>query len=90
MNPESSAHISIDRPLDSEVADLIEAALSDPAIDVLLLEFRSRPETERVEIDQILDDDPLIGRLRALDSADGAESKGGRRLSVRIIGRPSV
>jgi 3-hydroxyacyl-CoA dehydrogenase/enoyl-CoA hydratase/3-hydroxybutyryl-CoA epimerase len=66
MNPESSAHISIDRPLDAAVAGLIEAALSDPAINVLLLEFRSRPETETIEIDQMLTDAPLIGRLRTL------------------------
>jgi 3-hydroxyacyl-CoA dehydrogenase/enoyl-CoA hydratase/3-hydroxybutyryl-CoA epimerase len=66
MNSESSAHISIDRPLDTTIADLIEAALSDPATDVLLLEFRCRPETEKIEIDQMLGDDPLIGRLRAL------------------------
>jgi enoyl-CoA hydratase/carnithine racemase len=66
MNPEISAHISIDRPLDAAVADLIEAALSDPAIHILLLEFRSRPEREKSEIDQILGDDPLLGRLRTL------------------------
>ncbi len=66
MNPESSAHILIDRPLDGAVADLIERALSDPAIDALLLEFRCRPETETIEIDQMLSDDPSIGRLRTL------------------------
>ena len=66
MNPESRAHISVDRPLEAAVADLIEAALSNPSIDVLSLEFCSRPEAEKVEIDQILSDDPLIGRLRAL------------------------
>jgi 3-hydroxyacyl-CoA dehydrogenase / enoyl-CoA hydratase / 3-hydroxybutyryl-CoA epimerase len=66
MNPESSAHISIDRPLETAVADLIQAALSDPEINVLLLEFRSRPETEKIEIDQMLTGDPLIGRLRTL------------------------
>jgi 3-hydroxyacyl-CoA dehydrogenase/enoyl-CoA hydratase/3-hydroxybutyryl-CoA epimerase len=66
MNLENSAHIPIGRPLDAAVADLIEAALSDPAINVLLLEFRSSPETEKIEIDQMLTDDPLIGRLRTL------------------------
>lgn len=55
-----------ERPLDSEVADRIEAALSDPAINGLLIEFHCRPETERIEIDQILADDPVIDRLRAL------------------------
>jgi 3-hydroxyacyl-CoA dehydrogenase / enoyl-CoA hydratase / 3-hydroxybutyryl-CoA epimerase len=66
MNLESSARISCERPLDSEVADRIEAALSDPAIHALYIEFRSRPETERFEVDQILADDPLIHRLRNL------------------------
>src|SRR5580692_5327430 len=66
MNPENSAHISIDRPLQAAVADSIEAALSNPAIHVLLLEFCSRPETEKIEIDQMLRDDALIGRLRTL------------------------
>jgi len=55
-----------ERPLDSEVADRIEAALSDPAINGLLIEFHCRSETERIEIDQILADDPVIDRLRAL------------------------
>ena len=66
MNSESSAHISIDRPLDTAFADLIEATLSDQSKHVLLLEFRCRPETEKIEIDQILRDDPLISRLRTL------------------------
>jgi 3-hydroxyacyl-CoA dehydrogenase / enoyl-CoA hydratase / 3-hydroxybutyryl-CoA epimerase len=66
MNSEGCAHISIDRPLDTAIADLIEAALSDGATHVLLLEFRCRPETEEIEIDQMLGDDLLIGRLRTL------------------------
>ena len=75
MNPESSARISCERPLDSEVADRIEAALSDPAIDALYIEFRSRPETERFEVDQILADDPLIRSSAQPDSSDGARSE---------------
>ena len=47
MNPESSARISCERPLDSEVADRIEAALSDPAIEALLIEFHCRPGNAR-------------------------------------------
>jgi 3-hydroxyacyl-CoA dehydrogenase / enoyl-CoA hydratase / 3-hydroxybutyryl-CoA epimerase len=66
MNPERSARISCERPLDSEFADHVEAALSDPAIDALFIEFHSRPETERIEIDQILAEDPLLDRLRTL------------------------
>ncbi len=42
------------------------AALSDPAIGVLLIEFQARPETEKLEVDQILAEDPLIDRLRNL------------------------
>jgi 3-hydroxyacyl-CoA dehydrogenase/enoyl-CoA hydratase/3-hydroxybutyryl-CoA epimerase len=66
MNPENNARILCERPLHSEVADRIEAALSDPAVHALLIEFRTRPETERFEVDQMLSDDPLIHRLRKL------------------------
>jgi len=66
MNPGSSIRISCDRPLDSAFADRIEAALADPAIRTLLIEFHCRAETETGEVDQILADDRLIGRLRTL------------------------
>jgi 3-hydroxyacyl-CoA dehydrogenase/enoyl-CoA hydratase/3-hydroxybutyryl-CoA epimerase len=66
MNSESEARILCERPLDSKFADRIEATLSDPAISVLLIEFHTLPETERFEVDQILDEDPLIDRLRNL------------------------
>jgi 3-hydroxyacyl-CoA dehydrogenase/enoyl-CoA hydratase/3-hydroxybutyryl-CoA epimerase len=66
MNPENRARILCERPLNPEVADRIEAALSDPAVHALFIEFRTRPETERFEVDQILSDDPLIHRLRNL------------------------
>jgi 3-hydroxyacyl-CoA dehydrogenase/enoyl-CoA hydratase/3-hydroxybutyryl-CoA epimerase len=66
MNPGSYTRISCDRPLDSAFADRLEVALSDPAIDTLLIEFHCAAETETSEIDQILAEDPLIGRLRTL------------------------
>ena len=66
MNPGSSTRISCERPLDSAFADRIESALADPAIMTLLIEFRCRAETETSEVDQILADDRLIGRLRTL------------------------
>ncbi len=66
MNPGSNARILCERPLDSKVADRIEAALSDPAIDALFIEFHSRPETAEIEVNQILADDPLLDRLRSL------------------------
>jgi len=66
MNPESNARILCERPLDSKVADRIEAALADPAVGALFIEFHSRPETAGIEVNQILTDDPLLNRLRNL------------------------
>src|ERR1700730_480509 len=66
MNPGSYARISCDRPLNALFAGRIEAALTDPGISALLIEFHCRAETESSEIDQILADDPLIERLRTL------------------------
>jgi 3-hydroxyacyl-CoA dehydrogenase / enoyl-CoA hydratase / 3-hydroxybutyryl-CoA epimerase len=66
MNSESTARILCEQPLDSKLVDRIEAALSDPAIDVVLIEFRAQPETEKLEVDQILAADPLLDRLRNL------------------------
>jgi 3-hydroxyacyl-CoA dehydrogenase/enoyl-CoA hydratase/3-hydroxybutyryl-CoA epimerase len=66
MSSASNTRIWCQRPLDSNFADHLEAALSDPAIDVLLIEFQTRPETEKLEVDQILAADPLIDRLRSL------------------------
>ena len=66
MSSESDTPILCERPLNSTFADRIEAALLDPTIDSLSIEFRSRPETERNEVDQILAEDPLIDRLRNL------------------------
>ncbi|MBV9642509.1 MAG: hypothetical protein JO334_02955 [Verrucomicrobia bacterium] len=60
----SYAQILCERPLASKLADSIEAALADPAMQALLIEFRCRPETEGDEVDQILAEDPLIDRLR--------------------------
>jgi 3-hydroxyacyl-CoA dehydrogenase/enoyl-CoA hydratase/3-hydroxybutyryl-CoA epimerase len=94
MNPDRIARISCERPLESKVVDLIEAALSDPAIDVLLIEFHSRPDTETLEVDQILAEDLLLGRLRALlrqmeqgpkpIAALLAESIGGLQLEIAL------
>jgi len=66
MSSGSNTRILCGRPLDSNFADHLEAALSDPAIGVLLIEFQTRPETEKLEVDQILAADPLIDRLRSL------------------------
>jgi 3-hydroxyacyl-CoA dehydrogenase / enoyl-CoA hydratase / 3-hydroxybutyryl-CoA epimerase len=66
MNPESVRRIICERPLDAELADGIETALANPKTSVLLIEFRSRPDSERAEVDQILAGGPLIGRLRVL------------------------
>ena len=66
MSSGNNTRILCERPLDSNFADQLEAALSDPAIGVLLIEFQTRPETEKLEVDQILAADPLIDRLRSL------------------------
>jgi 3-hydroxyacyl-CoA dehydrogenase / enoyl-CoA hydratase / 3-hydroxybutyryl-CoA epimerase len=66
MKPERHARIFCQRPLDSQVADGIEAALSDPATTALFIEFHSRPGADEAEVDQILNQDPLIDRLRKL------------------------
>ena len=66
MNSESVARIICELPLDSELADGIEGALANPKTNVLLIEFHTRPDSERIEVDQILAGDPLIGRLRGL------------------------
>ncbi len=66
MNCKDKARISCDGPLNSKIADRIEAALSDPATNALLIEFHSDSATERIEVDQILAEDPLIDRLRKL------------------------
>jgi 3-hydroxyacyl-CoA dehydrogenase / enoyl-CoA hydratase / 3-hydroxybutyryl-CoA epimerase len=66
MNSESVARIICELPLDSALPDGIETALANPKTDVLLIEFHTRPDSEKTEIDQILAGDPLIGRLRGL------------------------
>ena len=66
MNSESVARIICELPLDSQLADGIEAALANPKTSVLLIEFHTRPDSERIEVEQILAEDPLIGRLRGL------------------------
>jgi 3-hydroxyacyl-CoA dehydrogenase / enoyl-CoA hydratase / 3-hydroxybutyryl-CoA epimerase len=66
MSSGRNVRILCERPLDAKFADHLEAALSDPAIGVLLIEFHTHPETENLEVDQILAADPLIDRLRNL------------------------
>jgi 3-hydroxyacyl-CoA dehydrogenase / enoyl-CoA hydratase / 3-hydroxybutyryl-CoA epimerase len=66
MKPESHVRIFCPSPLDSQIADRIEAALSDPAITALFIEFHTRPGADEAEVDQILNQDPLIDRLRKL------------------------
>ncbi len=66
MNSESVARILCELPLDSELTDGIEAALANPQTNALLIEFNTRPDSEKIEVDQILAGDPLIGRLRGL------------------------
>jgi 3-hydroxyacyl-CoA dehydrogenase / enoyl-CoA hydratase / 3-hydroxybutyryl-CoA epimerase len=66
MKPESHIRIFCRGPFDSQVADRIEAALSDPASTALFIEFHGRPGADEAEVDQILNQDPLIDRLRKL------------------------
>src|SRR5260370_7405697 len=66
MNSESVARILCELPLDSELTDGIEAALANPQTNALLIEFNTRPDSEKIEVDQIPAGDPLIGRLRGL------------------------
>jgi 3-hydroxyacyl-CoA dehydrogenase / enoyl-CoA hydratase / 3-hydroxybutyryl-CoA epimerase len=94
MSPESVRRIICERLLDAQLADGIEAALANPKVNVLLIEFHSQPDTERIEIDQILAGDPLIGRLRVLlrQMEQGskpvvaliAESLGGIQLEIAL------
>jgi 3-hydroxyacyl-CoA dehydrogenase / enoyl-CoA hydratase / 3-hydroxybutyryl-CoA epimerase len=86
MNSNSYAQILCERPLDSKFADHLEAVLSDPAIAVLLIEFRTRPETEKLEVDQILAADPLIDRLRSLIRRMEQSSKAVAALVAESIG----
>jgi 3-hydroxyacyl-CoA dehydrogenase/enoyl-CoA hydratase/3-hydroxybutyryl-CoA epimerase len=66
MNHKDKARISCDGPLNAKIADRIEAVLSDPVTNALCIEFHSDSATERIEVDQILAEDPLIDRLRNL------------------------
>jgi 3-hydroxyacyl-CoA dehydrogenase/enoyl-CoA hydratase/3-hydroxybutyryl-CoA epimerase len=66
MNPENVRRIICERSLDAQLADGIEAQLANPKTNVLLIEFHNRSDSERSEVDQILAEDPLIGRLRVL------------------------
>ena len=66
MKPEGHIRIFCRGPFDSQVADRIEAALSDPASTALFIEFHGRPGADEAEVDQILNQDPLIDRLRKL------------------------
>jgi 3-hydroxyacyl-CoA dehydrogenase / enoyl-CoA hydratase / 3-hydroxybutyryl-CoA epimerase len=86
MNSNSSAQILCERPLNSKFADHLEAMLSDPAITVLLIEFRTRPDTENLEVDQILAADPLIDRLRKLIRRMEQSSKAVAALVTESIG----
>ncbi|MBV8142311.1 MAG: hypothetical protein JOZ60_09730, partial [Verrucomicrobia bacterium] len=64
MRNGSYARILCQRPPDQEFAGQIEGALANPDVQALLIEFRSGPETEGIEVDQILADDPVLRRLR--------------------------
>ena len=66
MNSENVAQLRCDLPLNLALADGIETALADPRADALLIEFRTRPDSERIEIEQILSDEPLLGQLSDL------------------------
>ena len=66
MNPENVARVVCRLPLDTLLVDGIETALTNPETGVLLIEFYSRLDSERMEVDQILAGGPLIGRLRGL------------------------
>jgi 3-hydroxyacyl-CoA dehydrogenase/enoyl-CoA hydratase/3-hydroxybutyryl-CoA epimerase len=86
MSSASNARILCERPLDSNFADHLEAALSDPDIGVLLIAFQTRPETVKLEVDQILGADPLIDRLRNLIRRMEQSSKTVAALVTESIG----
>ncbi|HYY26579.1 MAG TPA: 3-hydroxyacyl-CoA dehydrogenase NAD-binding domain-containing protein [Chthoniobacterales bacterium] len=66
MSIDEVSLISCEPLLDLRFAERVEAALSDSATSVLLLEFHSRPELATLEVDRILSDDSLVNRLRTL------------------------
>ena len=66
MSPEGVARIVCELPLEAKLADGIEAALADSKTTGLLVEFRTRIDSEKCEVDQILAGGPLIDRLRGL------------------------
>jgi 3-hydroxyacyl-CoA dehydrogenase / enoyl-CoA hydratase / 3-hydroxybutyryl-CoA epimerase len=64
MNNDSHALILCDQPPGNRFADILENELIRPGAEAVLIEFRRFPEGELKEIDQILEDDPSICRLR--------------------------
>ncbi|MBV8351929.1 MAG: hypothetical protein JOZ21_06610 [Verrucomicrobia bacterium] len=66
MSPEGVARIVCELPLEAKLADGIEAALADSKTHGLFVEFRTRIDSEKCEVDQILAGGPLIDRLRCL------------------------
>jgi 3-hydroxyacyl-CoA dehydrogenase/enoyl-CoA hydratase/3-hydroxybutyryl-CoA epimerase len=66
MSPEGVARIVCELPLEAKLADDIEAALADSKTHGLFVEFRTRIDSEKCEVDQILAGGPLIDRLRGL------------------------
>ncbi len=66
MNSEKVARIKCELPLNLALFDGIATALANPETSALLIEFRTRPDNERIEVEQILSGDPPIGRLGGL------------------------
>jgi 3-hydroxyacyl-CoA dehydrogenase / enoyl-CoA hydratase / 3-hydroxybutyryl-CoA epimerase len=66
MIPADVATLHCQVPLDSKFPGGIESALGNPEINALWIEFRARPDSEKIEVEQIFADEPLISRLRAL------------------------
>jgi 3-hydroxyacyl-CoA dehydrogenase/enoyl-CoA hydratase/3-hydroxybutyryl-CoA epimerase len=66
MSPEGIARIVCKLPLEANLADDIEVAQADPKTNALFVEFQTRTDSEKCEVDQVLAGGPLIDRLRGL------------------------
>ena len=64
MSEASIFPVICDQPPDEEFADRLESEFTRPGAEVVLIEFRTRAGGELAEVDQILRNDSLLGRLR--------------------------
>jgi 3-hydroxyacyl-CoA dehydrogenase / enoyl-CoA hydratase / 3-hydroxybutyryl-CoA epimerase len=66
MNPDKLFRISCEKPLQTEFADRLEAAIADSGTTAILIDFHRGPEPSGSEVEQIIAADPVIDRLRVL------------------------